>query len=60
MALPWEERVVMLSINPEAATVSDIAKLAADLMDAKAQVLELKQILDDVYKSHQASERQQW
>jgi hypothetical protein len=38
MALPWEERVVMLSINPHAASIEDIARLAADLMDAKATI----------------------
>jgi len=29
--LPWVERVAMLSINPHAATIKDIARMAAEL-----------------------------
>lgn len=31
MALPWKERVNMLSINPDAASRKDVADMAADL-----------------------------
>ena len=31
--LPWNERVNMLSINPDAATREDVARMAADVSD---------------------------
>jgi hypothetical protein len=33
--LPWSERVNMLSINPDAATRDDVARMAAELSEAK-------------------------
>lgn len=48
MSLPWSERVVMLSINPDAATRDDVAKLSADLMDRCARIAELERGLAEV------------
>ena len=43
--LPWSERVPMLSINPDAATISDIARMAVELMDANKRILEVIDLL---------------
>lgn len=40
--MDWDERVTMLSINPDAATRDDVARLAGALMTAEARVLELE------------------
>lgn len=45
MSLPWNERVPMLSINPDAATIEDIAKLASDLMEATQGLNEMKRFV---------------
>jgi hypothetical protein len=37
-ALPWKERVTMLSINPDAATRDDVASLADELIIANHKV----------------------
>ena len=34
-ALPWAEKINALSIHPEAATSGDVARLAADLIEAR-------------------------
>ena len=55
--LPWNEKVVMLSMNPDAANRHDIAELAADLMEKCQQLAakdaEIKSLAFDckVYKN---------
>jgi hypothetical protein len=31
--LPWDERITMLSVNPDAATRGDIARMATELSE---------------------------
>lgn len=40
--LPWSERVNMLQINPDAARIEDIARMATELSDHQREVEELK------------------
>ena len=47
MPLPWSERVPMLSVNPDAATRDDVARLAAELMEARHELLRLSEIVSD-------------
>jgi len=42
-ALPWRERVPMLSINPDAATRDDVASLAEELMLANHKLARAKE-----------------
>ena len=45
--IPWGERVVTISIHPDMATRDDVAKLAAELMEANTEIERLQQELVD-------------
>lgn len=47
----WNERIVAISVNPEMATVADIAKLAADFIDANKNRQQLRNELEDAVKT---------
>ena len=40
--LPWEEKIVLFQIHPDAASRRDIARLAEELMYAKRRILEFE------------------
>ena len=43
MSLPWNEMVPTLSIHPDAACLEDIARMAAELMEARSALVRLRQ-----------------
>ncbi len=49
--LPWNERINMISINPEAATITDVAQLAADLNDKIVKSVKIKFLAEKGLKS---------
>ena len=46
--LKWNERIPMLSVNPDAATCDDVAKLASDLMACRHELDRLRFIVGDI------------
>lgn len=49
--MDWSERITMLSIHPDAATRDDVAQLAAELMEANAEIERLRGKLDIITKA---------
>lgn len=47
----WLERIVALSVNPDMADRDDVARLAADLMEARHALHELRLACTDAYKA---------
>jgi len=43
----WLERIPTLSINPDMATREDVARLAAELMEARHELQRLLEIVGD-------------
>jgi|WetSurMetagenome_2_1015567.scaffolds.fasta_scaffold03374_5 hypothetical protein len=49
--IPWNERVTAISINPEMAKISDIARMADDLMRCRRELYRLADVVgEDDYK----------
>jgi hypothetical protein len=49
--IPWDERVTAISINPEMAKISDIARLADELMQCRCELFRLADVVgEDDYK----------
>lgn len=46
--IPWSERVPMLSIHPDSASREDVARLAAELMEANHTLMALKVLLKKI------------
>lgn len=46
--LPWNERVNMLSIHPDAATREDVAKLAAENISMKLELEEAEGLIREI------------
>jgi len=45
MELPWDERITVLSVHPDAASRDDVARLAAELMEARAEIQRLREMV---------------
>lgn len=44
MSLPWKERIPMLGVNPEAATIADIKRLVYEYMEARHGLYKISQM----------------
>jgi hypothetical protein len=51
--LPWEERVPLFSINPDAANSEDVARMAAELMEARRELMVARKLIWKVHISVQ-------
>lgn len=49
--LTWTERLPMLSINPDAATRHDVARMAAELMECRKCILDLRAKISEAVSS---------
>jgi hypothetical protein len=57
--LPWSERINAISVNPDMANRDDVAKMAAQLSEAKAEVEALQQQIKDKWVSVEERIRQE-
>lgn len=53
--LPWDERITVLSVHPDAASRDDVARLAAELMECRRDLRETRdcfacQLCEDHYE----------
>jgi hypothetical protein len=46
--MTWDERIATISINPDMASREDVANLASELMEARAEVKRLREALEDM------------
>lgn len=55
--LPWPDRVAMLSVNPDAANRDDVARMAAELMEAKRLMIFLRVYMERMFNETGQPER---
>lgn len=51
--IPWFERIPAISINPDMATIEDIARLASELMEARSILIRVSDYRKISSKIHQ-------
>jgi hypothetical protein len=49
--MTWDERIATISINPDMASREDVANLASELMEARAEVKRLRPIVETMTKT---------